>query len=242
MATISNDNLQDLKTGYLVQATPWRQQVALMIGVVVGAMVIAPVLQLLYQAYGFTGALPRPDMDAAQALGAPQATLMTTIAKGIFTHSLSWHYILIGAAIGVVLIVIDALLRKTSAGKYSLPVLAVGMGIYLPPAVNMPIFVGTLLAWWLKRRVTQRAAPAQREACPQSRRTSRHVVCRRFDCRRKFGWGDFGVCHCRIGSNRWFGRAVGNRARSLGHHRAMARYGSVCRGDDCVGKTCACRP
>lgn len=163
VATISNDNLQDLKTGYLVQATPWRQQVALMIGVVVGAMVIAPVLQLLYQAYGFTGALPRPDMDAAQALGAPQATLMTTIAKGIFTHSLSWHYILIGAAIGVVLIVIDALLRKTSAGKYSLPVLAVGMGIYLPPAVNMPIFVGTLLAWWLKRRVTQRAAPAQRE-------------------------------------------------------------------------------
>ena len=163
VATISNDNLQDLKTGYLVQATPWRQQVALMIGVVVGAMVIAPVLQLLYQAYGFTGALPRPDMDAAQALGAPQATLMTTIAKGIFTHSLSWHYILIGAAIGVVLIVIDALLRKTSAGKYSLPVLAVGMGIYLPPAVNMPIFVGTLLAWWLKRRVTQRAAPAQRK-------------------------------------------------------------------------------
>lgn len=164
VATISNDNLQDLKTGYLVQATPWRQQVALMIGVVVGAMVIAPVLQLLYQAYGFTGALPRPDMDAAQALGAPQATLMTTIAKGIFTHSLSWHYIIIGALIGAVLIGVDALLRKTSAGKYSLPVLAVGMGIYLPPSVNMPIFVGSLLAWWLKRRIAGRAAPAQREA------------------------------------------------------------------------------
>lgn len=163
VATISNDNLQDLKKGYLVKATPWRQQVALMIGVVVGALVISPILELLYKAYGFTGALPRPDMDASQALGAPQATLMTTIAKGIFAHNLNWDFILIGVLIGAVLIVADTLLRKTSAGKYSLPVLAVGMGIYLPPTINMPIFIGSVLAWWIKNRITKNSAAAQRE-------------------------------------------------------------------------------
>ena len=163
VATISNDNLQDLKTGYLVKATPWRQQIALMIGVVVGALVISPILELLYKAYGFTGALPRPDMDASQALGAPQAPLMTTIAKGIFAHNLNWDFILIGVLIGAVLIVADTLLRKTSAGKYSLPVLAVGMGIYLPPTINMPIFIGSVLAWWIKNRITKNSAAAQRE-------------------------------------------------------------------------------
>lgn len=163
VATISNDNLQDLKTGYLVKATPWRQQIALMIGVVVGALVISPILELLYKAYGFTGALPRPDMDASQALGAPQATLMTTIAKGIFAHNLNWDFILIGVLIGAVLIVADTLLRKTSAGKYSLPVLAVGMGIYLPPTINMPIFMGSVLAWWIKNHITKNSAAAQRE-------------------------------------------------------------------------------
>lgn len=163
VATISNDNLQDLKTGYLVKATPWHQQIALMIGVVVGALVISPILELLYKAYGFTGALPRPDMDASQALGAPQATLMTTIAKGIFAHNLNWDFILIGVLIGAVLIVADTLLRKTSAGKYSLPVLAVGMGIYLPPTINMPIFIGSVLAWWIKNRITKNSAAAQRE-------------------------------------------------------------------------------
>ncbi|MGN6960529.1 OPT/YSL family transporter, partial [Neisseria sp. P0014.S006] len=82
--------LQDLKTGLLVEATPWRQQVALIIGCFVGALVIAPVLEILYHAYGFTGALPRPDMDPTQALSAPQATIMTTISKGIFTNQLEW--------------------------------------------------------------------------------------------------------------------------------------------------------
>lgn len=159
VATISNDNLQDLKTGYLVKATPWRQQVALIIGTVVGALVISPVLQLLYKAYGFTGAMPRPNMDASQALGAPQATLMTTIAKGIFSHNLQWDYILIGVGIGIALIIVDILLKKSSANKYSLPVLAVGMGIYLPPAVNMPIFIGTVLAWWVKSRIANCSTP-----------------------------------------------------------------------------------
>ena len=153
VASVSNDNLQDLKTGWLVHATPWRQQVALIIGCVVGALVIAPVLEMLYEAYGFTGAMPREGMDASQALAAPQATLMTTIASGIFRHSLQWDYIFTGMGIGVALIIVDVLLRRKQGMNMSLPVLAVGMGMYLPPAVNMPIVIGTLLAVWLRRRI-----------------------------------------------------------------------------------------
>lgn len=168
VAAISNDNLQDLKTGYLVHATPWRQQVALIIGCVVGAIVIAPVLEMLYQAYGFSGAMPREGMDASQALAAPQATLMTTIAQGIFAHDLQWDYIFTGVAIGVLLIVVDILLKKTSGTRFSLPVLAVGMGIYLPPSVNMPIVIGTILAAFLKRQIMRRhganAEPQLRKA------------------------------------------------------------------------------
>lgn len=156
VASISNDNLQDLKTGYLVKATPWKQQVALIVGCVVGALVISPVLELLYEAYGFTGAMPREGMDAAQALAAPQATLMTTIAQGIFSHNLQWDYIFTGVAIGVALIAVDFTLRKSSGGKRALPVLAVGMGIYLPPSVNMPIVIGAVLAAVLKSVIARR--------------------------------------------------------------------------------------
>lgn len=152
IASISNDNLQDLKTGYLVKATPWRQQVALIIGCIVGAMVIAPVLELLYHAYGFTGALPRADMNEAQALSAPQAMLMTTIAKGIFSHNLEWTYIFVGMGLGALLIVIDLVLKRIRP-NLSLPPLAVGMGIYLPASVNMPIFLGTLLSYFCMRHI-----------------------------------------------------------------------------------------
>lgn len=157
-ATISNDNLQDLKTGLLVEATPWRQQVALIIGCFVGALVIAPVLEILYHAYGFSGALPRPDMEPTQALSAPQATIMTTISQGIFTNQLEWTYILTGVGLGAVLIIIDAFLKKVSNKAFALPVLAVGIGIYLPPSINTPVVVGAFLAWFINRHIANYAA------------------------------------------------------------------------------------
>lgn len=161
IAAISNDNLQDLKTGYLVGATPWRQQVALMIGCVVGALVIPPVLELLYQAYGFAGALPRPNMDPAQALSAPQATLMTAIAMGIFHATLEWKMILGGVVLGAVLILVDRLLRRSGSG--SLPVLAVGLGIYLPPTIGMTLVVGALLGHAVERALARREAGEREE-------------------------------------------------------------------------------
>lgn len=152
IACISNDNMQDLKTGYLVGATPWRQQVALLLGCVVGAFVIAPVLNLLYEAYGFTGALPRPDMDPAQALAAPQATLMTTIAQGIFSGQIAWEYIYMGIGIGVLLVLADVSLKRMTRSLY-LPPLAVGMGIYLPPSVQTPLIVGAIFGYIINKRV-----------------------------------------------------------------------------------------
>lgn len=156
MAAISNDNLQDLKTGYLVGATPWRQQLVLIIGVLVGAMVIPPVLELLYNAYGFAGAMPREGMDAAQALAAPQATLMTQIANGIFNGGLDWTMLGLGVAVGVAVIVADIWLRKSSKG--ALPALAVGLGIYLPPTIGMTLALGALLGWLLQRAIARLAA------------------------------------------------------------------------------------
>ncbi|MFM9929587.1 OPT family oligopeptide transporter [Achromobacter xylosoxidans] len=162
VASISNDNLQDLKTGWLVGATPWRQQVALSIGCVLGAAVISPVLDLLYNAYGFADAMPREGMDPSQALSAPQATLMLAIARGIFTHQLNWTMILIGMAVGVGLIVVDEILKRTCKVA-RIPVLAVGIGIYLPPTVAAPIVVGALLAWLLERALRRRAAAAGKD-------------------------------------------------------------------------------
>ena len=155
IACISNDNMQDLKTGYLVGATPWRQQVALLLGCVVGALVIAPVLNLLYEAYGFPGALPRPDMDPSQALAAPQAALMTTIAQGIFSSTLAWEYIYMGLGLGVILVVVDQLLKRTTR-NLCLPPLAVGMGIYLPPSVQTPLVVGAILGYFLRKHMKEK--------------------------------------------------------------------------------------
>jgi putative OPT family oligopeptide transporter len=154
-ATVSNDNLQDLKTGYLVGATPWRQQVALLVGCVVGAVVIPPVLDLLYHAYGFPGAMPHAGMDPGQALAAPQATLMAAIARGIFGHALDWDSVLIGVVGGVVLILADVGLKR--AGRAGLPVLAVGIGLYLPPTVGVTLALGAVLGWLIDRRLAGRA-------------------------------------------------------------------------------------
>ncbi|MCO5400796.1 OPT family oligopeptide transporter [Ralstonia soli] len=159
VATISNDNLQDLKTGWLVGATPWRQQVALLIGCVAGAAVISPVLELLYNAYGFPGALPRAGMDAAQALSAPQATLMTAIATGIFTHKLEWNMVIAGIVIGAILIAIDWVLKRRG-GVARLPVLAVGIGIYLPPTISTVLVTGAVLAWVIEKMLAKRAQAA----------------------------------------------------------------------------------
>jgi putative OPT family oligopeptide transporter len=153
VATIANDNLQDLKTGQLVDATPWRQQVALVVGVFMGAVVIPPILDLLNRAYGFAGA-PHPNAaPAAQPLPAPQATLISALAKGVVGGQLDWGLIFTGVLVGIVVIAIDELLRAT--GRAKLPPLAVGLGIYLPASTTAPVVIGALLGWFYERRVSR---------------------------------------------------------------------------------------
>lgn len=141
ISTISNDNLQDLKTGQLVGATPWKQQVALVVGVLFGSAVIAPVLGLLQSTFGFAGAPGTKD----NALNAPQASIISRLAKGIFDNSLDWTYIGWGAFIGVVVIVVDETLKRGTAGRLKLPPLAVGMGMYLMPTTTLTIALGAVL-------------------------------------------------------------------------------------------------
>lgn len=156
IACISNDNMQDLKTGHIVGATPQKQQIALILGCIVGAFVIAPVLNLLYQAYGFAGTMPRPGMDENAALIAPQASLMTVIAKGILSQNLPWEYIFFGIGLGVVTIIIDEVLKKNTK-SLALPPLAVGIGIYLPPVVQAPVVVGAVLGYIIKKILSKRS-------------------------------------------------------------------------------------
>ena len=153
VATISNDNLQDLKTGQLVGATPWKQQLALVLGVAFGSLIIPPVLDLLNQAFGFAGA----SGAGANALPAPQAALISALAKGVLGGDLRWDLIGYGAAIGAVVILIDELLGK--AGKMRLPPLAVGIGIYLPMAITLLVPVGAVLGHLWEKRAARAANP-----------------------------------------------------------------------------------
>ena len=145
-ASVAGDNLQDLKAGQLVGATPWRQQVMLAIGAVSCAMIMAPVLNLLEKAYG----IGVPTEGHPNPLLAPQATLMASVAKGMFGGHLPWGMVWIGATIGAVIIVIDHLLKGSGKG-YRAPVLAAAVGIYLPLELTVPIFLGGLLIYIVER-------------------------------------------------------------------------------------------
>jgi putative OPT family oligopeptide transporter len=155
-AAIANNNLQDLKTGQLVDATPWKQQVALVIGVVAGAAIIPPILDLLNHAYGFAGA-PGPHHE--HPLPAPQAGLISALAQGVIQNNVDWSLIKTGALIGVFLIAADALLRRLKPGAHLSP-LAVGLGIYLPTQSTLIVVVGALAGWIFDRHAERRANAA----------------------------------------------------------------------------------
>jgi putative OPT family oligopeptide transporter len=159
-ATISNDNLQDLKTGQLVGASPMRQQIALIVGVGAGAAVIPFVLNLLAKAYGFAGA-PNIGVVAPNPLPAPQATLISALAQGVIGHSLAWKMLGIGALVGVGLILLDTMLG--AAGKLRIPPLAVGIGIYLPMSATFAVVVGSIVGHWYDQRARTMPNPERAE-------------------------------------------------------------------------------
>lgn len=160
VASIANNNLQDLKTGQLVDATPSLQQWALVIGVLVGAVVIPPVMDLLQHTFGFLGA---PGADPARALAAPQAGLISALAQGVITGNVPWDMIGLGAGIGVAIIILDEVLGLMKKSGPRLPPLAVGLGIYLPTSTTLMVVVGALVGAWFDRR-------AEREPKPEATR------------------------------------------------------------------------
>ncbi|HVJ61805.1 MAG TPA: oligopeptide transporter, OPT family, partial [Tahibacter sp.] len=145
-AAVGGDNLQDLKAGYLVGATPWKQQVMLAIGAFSCALVMAPVLNLLATAYG----IGAPTAEHPNALAAPQAMLMASVAKGLFGGDLPWTMIGLGAVIGALTIALDEWL-KSRKSTFRVPVLGAAIGIYLPLELMLPIFLGGLLAHFVER-------------------------------------------------------------------------------------------
>jgi putative OPT family oligopeptide transporter len=153
-ASVAGDNLQDLKAGYMVGATPWRQQVMLAIGAISCALVMAPVLNLLQHAYG----IGVPSIEHPKPLLAPQATLMASVAKGLFGGKLPWNLIWIGAGVGAIIIAVDEILKKRGA-NFRVPVLAAAVGIYLPLDLTVPIFLGGLLAHLVERAIGAHTDP-----------------------------------------------------------------------------------
>lgn len=157
-AAIAGDVLQDLKTGYIVGATPWKQQVMEMVGSVSAAFVLAPVLMLLLNAYGFAGHESAKDSP----LAAVQANLMASVARGVFKGDVPWRFVWIGAFMATGVIVLDEhLLRRGSS--FRTPVLAVTIGVYLPFELEVPILVGgvihqTVTRYHRKRKVPEHAA------------------------------------------------------------------------------------
>ena len=160
-ATISNDNLQDLKTGQLVGASPMRQQIALIVGVAAGASVIPFVLNLLAKAYGFAGAANVGVLDPEHPLPAPQATLISALAQGVIGGSLQWKMLGIGALVGVGLILLDTLLGAMN--KIRVPPLAVGIGIYLPMSATFAVVVGAVISYWYEKVARRSANPERTE-------------------------------------------------------------------------------
>jgi putative OPT family oligopeptide transporter len=150
-AAIAGDNMQDLKAGYIVQATPWKQQVMQLVGTISAAFVMAPVLMLLLSAYGFAGHSSAKD----NPLAAPQANLMASVSKGVFQGQLPWLFIGMGAVLAVVVIVLDEYLVRRGS-SFRTPVLAVAIGIYLPLELEVPIFAGGLIhqavRWYNNKR------------------------------------------------------------------------------------------
>jgi len=149
LPSISLENIQDLKSGQIIGATPWKQQIIIIVGIISSSLVIAPVLNLLFNAYGLGGVFPHSGMDPSQMLPAPQANLMATITKGVLTRDIHWAMVGLGAVVAVLGIIVDEILKRR--GKRFI-VLGMGLSIYLPFQIPATIFLGTLISHLAKRK------------------------------------------------------------------------------------------
>lgn len=152
-AAIANDTIQDLKVGHILGATPWKQQIMLLLGVMIAAAIIPPIMHVLFNVYGIANVLPHPNMDPTGTLAAPPAAMMAALTQGVFNHNLPWDMLGVGALIILACIVINKILEKYDI---SLSILAIAIGMYLPFTSSIPLFIGGLFALLTKRALQKR--------------------------------------------------------------------------------------
>lgn len=173
IAAISNDNVQDLKVGQLVGATPWKQQIMLLLGVLVSALIIPPVMQLLFDVYGISGVMPRPNMDPSHSLPAPTAALLAAITEAMFRNTLPWNMMLSGAGVIILLLMLNHALKLTRF--FHLSILGVAIGMYLPLSSSFPLFLGGMLAYLIEWRL--KALNLTPEATNKRRQIGTLIAC-----------------------------------------------------------------
>jgi len=159
VAAIANDNTQDLKVGFLVGATPWKQQLMLLLGVVVSALVIPPVMQLLFDVYGIAGVLPHAGMDPSKTLPAPAAAMMAAITQAVFNHEMPWLMMGIGAGLIICFLFLVKVFRLNRLMRFSM--LGIAIGMYLPLESTVPLFLGGMISWFVQRRINLQILPKQ---------------------------------------------------------------------------------
>lgn len=175
--TLNTETIQDLKAGSMVGATPWKQQLMLFIGVIASAFVIPAVMKLLFNAYGMAGVFPRPGMDPAQSLSAPQSAMMGLVVKAVFAHNLPWNFIITGGSIAIVCMLLNLFLNRR---RMHIIVLAVGLGIYLPPDTTAPLIFGGLASYFVNRNAKKQemlGSPIPEEKMMQRRQKSLMLAC-----------------------------------------------------------------
>ncbi len=155
IAAIANDNTQDLKVGQLVGATPWKQQLMLLLGVVVSSLVIPPVMQMLFDVYGIAGVMPHKNMDLNQSLPAPTAALLAAITDAVFRHHVPWNGLLSGAGLIVVIMICNHLLNWQRVIRLS--ILGIAMGMYLPMTSSCPLFLGGIISWVVQNKFNKQS-------------------------------------------------------------------------------------
>lgn len=173
IAAIANDNTQDLKVGQLVGATPWKQELMLLLGVIVASLVIPPVMQVLFDVYGIAGVMPRPGMDVTQSLPAPTAAMFATITEAVFRHQLPFGMMFIGAGLMLLVVLFVRIFKLHRFVQLSM--LGIGMGMYLSLTTTLPLFIGGGIAWWVKRRLRQRTLTMP--SSQQSLQTGTRIAC-----------------------------------------------------------------
>lgn len=150
ISAVSCDNIQDLKVGHIIGATPWKQQVMLSLGILVAAAVIPLVMQLLFEVYGISGAPLRPGIDPSQTLSAPPATMIASVIESVFSNTVPWELLGVGAAFISAFIIFNKLFYR---GSFKFSIIAIATGMYLPLTTTVPLFIGSLLSKLIKQQL-----------------------------------------------------------------------------------------